>query len=111
MPYVVSLVVVALIWKVMLIDKVGFINRVLELVGLHGRSWLGDPNLALGAVLVVTIWFSMVSTIPQKTPNTARPIQQGSGTSETADTATANRNATAKALSRCTSVLFEANGG
>ena len=34
MPYVVSLVVVALIWKVMLIDKVGFINRMLELVGL-----------------------------------------------------------------------------
>ncbi len=59
MPYVVSLVVVALIWKVMLIDKVGFINRMLELVGLHGQSWLGDPNLALGAVLVVTIWFLM----------------------------------------------------
>ncbi len=59
MPYVVSLVVVALIWKVMLIDKVGFINRMLELVGLQGRSWLGDPSLALGAVLVVTIWFLM----------------------------------------------------
>src|SRR6267154_2003925 len=59
MPYVVSLVVVALIWKVMLIDKVGFINRLLELIGLQGRSWLGDPNLALGAVLAVTIWFLM----------------------------------------------------
>jgi multiple sugar transport system permease protein len=59
MPYVVSLVVVALIWKVMLIDKIGFINRILELMGLRGRSWLGDPNLALGAVLVVTIWFLM----------------------------------------------------
>src|ERR1700733_14767090 len=59
MPYVISLVVVALIWKVMLIDKVGFINRMLELVGLQGRSWLGDPILALGAVLIVTIWFLM----------------------------------------------------
>jgi multiple sugar transport system permease protein len=59
MPYVVSLVVVALIWKVLLIDKVGFVNRMFELVGLQGRSWLGDPNLALGAVLVVTIWFLM----------------------------------------------------
>src|SRR6202047_3159282 len=58
-PYVVSLVVVALIWKVLLIDKVGFINQMLELVGLQGRSWLGDPNFALGAVLVVTIWFLM----------------------------------------------------
>jgi multiple sugar transport system permease protein len=59
MPYVVGLVVVALIWKVMLIDKVGFINRMLKLIGLQGRSWLGDPNLALVAVLVVTIWFLM----------------------------------------------------
>jgi len=59
MPYVVSLVVVALIWKVMLIDKVGFINRLFELVGLQGRAWLGDPSLALGAVLIVTIWFLM----------------------------------------------------
>ena len=46
MPFVVSLVVVALIWKVILIDKVGFINRMFELVGLQGRSWLGDPNLS-----------------------------------------------------------------
>lgn len=59
MPYVVSLVVIALTWKVMLIDKVGFINRLLELVGLQGRPWLGDPNLALWTVLVVTIWFLM----------------------------------------------------
>jgi hypothetical protein len=59
MPFVVNLVVVALIWKVMPIDKVGFINPMFELVGLQGRSWLGDPNLALGAILVVTIWFLM----------------------------------------------------
>ena len=59
MPYVISLVVIALIWKVMLIDKVGFVNQMLELFGLQGRSWLGDPNFALGAVLVVTIWFLM----------------------------------------------------
>jgi multiple sugar transport system permease protein len=59
MPYVVSLVVVALIWKVILIEKIGFINRMLELVGLPGRAWLGDPKLALGAVLAVTIWFLM----------------------------------------------------
>lgn len=59
MPYVVSLVVIALIWKVLLIDKIGFINQMLELVGFQGRSWLGDPKLALGAVLAVTIWFLM----------------------------------------------------
>ena len=59
MPYVVSLVVVGLTWKVMLIDKVGFVNSVLQLLHLPSRSWLGDPNLALGAILLVTIWFLM----------------------------------------------------
>src|SRR3984893_2801581 len=59
MPYVVSLVVIALIWQVLLIDTVGFVNQMLERIGLQGRSWLGDPNFALGAVLVVTIWFLM----------------------------------------------------
>lgn len=59
MPYVVSLVVIALIWKVLLIDKVGFVNRVLQMVGLPGEAWLGDPRFALGAVLFITIWFLM----------------------------------------------------
>lgn len=59
MPYVVSLVVIGLIWQVMLIDRIGFINQMLELVHLPSRSWLGDPSLALGAILFVTIWFLM----------------------------------------------------
>jgi multiple sugar transport system permease protein len=59
MPNVVSLVVVALTWQVMLVDKVGFVNRLLELVGLSGYSWLGDPNTALYSVLFVTVWFLM----------------------------------------------------
>ena len=59
MPYVVSLVVVALTWQVMLVDKVGFLNRLFELVGLSGYSWLGDPNITLYSVLFVTVWFLM----------------------------------------------------
>jgi multiple sugar transport system permease protein len=59
MPYVVSLVVIALIWKVLLIDKIGFVNRVLQMVGLPGAAWLGDPRFALGAILVITVWFLM----------------------------------------------------
>jgi multiple sugar transport system permease protein len=58
-PNVVSLVVVALTWQVMLIDKVGFVNRLLELVGLSGYSWLGDPSITLYSILFVTVWFLM----------------------------------------------------
>ena len=59
MPYVVSLVVVGLVWQFMLIDRLGIINRLLSRAGLGGRSWLGDPKLALGTLLVVTVWLLM----------------------------------------------------
>jgi multiple sugar transport system permease protein len=58
-PNVVSLVVVALIWQVMLVDKVGFINRLFQLFGLSGYSWLGDPTITLYSILFVTVWFLM----------------------------------------------------
>ncbi|WP_232667307.1 carbohydrate ABC transporter permease [Pseudonocardia sp. TRM90224] len=58
-PYVISLVVVGLVWQFLLIDKVGVISRALEAVGLGGISVLGSPNTALAAVVVITIWFQM----------------------------------------------------
>ena len=58
-PNVVSLVVVALTWQVMLVDKVGFVNRLFEFFGLLGYSWLGDPNITLYSILFVTVWFLM----------------------------------------------------
>jgi multiple sugar transport system permease protein len=59
LPNVISLVVVALIWKFLLVDRIGVVNVLLSKVGLGGRSWLGDPDLTLWALLAVTIWFLM----------------------------------------------------
>ena len=59
MPQTVSLVVVALVWQVLLIDKIGVLNRFTSMVGLGSISWLGDPHFALIAVVVVSIWFLM----------------------------------------------------
>jgi multiple sugar transport system permease protein len=59
LPHVISLVVIGLVWRFMLVDRVGMVNRVFARLGLEGRSWLGDPDLALGALLVVTVWFLM----------------------------------------------------
>jgi multiple sugar transport system permease protein len=58
-PNVVSLVVVALVWKFMLSDQIGVIDRVLGFFGVTPPSWLGTPHWALASVLVVTIWFAM----------------------------------------------------
>lgn len=59
LPHVVSLVVIGLVWRFLLVDKVGVVNQVLEPIGLGGISWLGDSRYALATVLAVSIWFYM----------------------------------------------------
>jgi multiple sugar transport system permease protein len=59
LPHMVSLVVVGLIWQVLLIDKIGVVSRVSAAIGLGGLSWLGDPSLALYAIVGVSVWFLM----------------------------------------------------
>ncbi|MFC7405504.1 carbohydrate ABC transporter permease [Georgenia alba] len=58
-PYVISLVVVAMVWQFMLGERTGVVSRLFGLFGMENVSFLGEPNLALGAVIVVTIWFQM----------------------------------------------------
>jgi multiple sugar transport system permease protein len=59
LPYVISLVVVGLVWQFMLVDRLGMVNRSLVRLGFTGRSWLGEPDLALYTVIAILIWFSM----------------------------------------------------
>ncbi|MDO5661084.1 MAG: sugar ABC transporter permease [Brachybacterium sp.] len=55
-PYVLSLVVVALIWEFLLVDKTGVVPTLLAPVGLGDISWLGDPRYALLSVVIITVW-------------------------------------------------------
>lgn len=59
MPQTVSLVVVALVWQVLLIDKIGLLTHVTSVIGIGSISWLGDPRLALISVVVISVWFLM----------------------------------------------------
>jgi multiple sugar transport system permease protein len=59
LPYVISLVVVGLVWQFMLTDKIGVVSQALAAVGLGNVSILGSPNLAMAAVVAITIWFHM----------------------------------------------------
>lgn len=56
-PAVISPLVVSYIWKFML-DAQGSVNALLDEVGLASlrQPWLGQPNTALAAVVVVMIW-------------------------------------------------------
>jgi multiple sugar transport system permease protein len=59
LPNVISLVVIGLIWKFLLVDRIGVVNTLFSRIGLGGKSWLGDPELTLWTLLAVTIWFLM----------------------------------------------------
>jgi len=65
-PVLLSYVVVAILWMWMYNYDWGIINASLRAVGLGSlaQSWLGDPNLALGALIVTHAWkwagFNMV---------------------------------------------------
>jgi multiple sugar transport system permease protein len=58
-PQMVSLVVVALVWQILLVDKIGIVSRLGALLGFGAVSFLGDPNLALVTLVVVSVWFLM----------------------------------------------------
>lgn len=58
LPYVLPGVAIGIVWGWIYDPVSGWLNRVLEAIGLGGlqRGWLGDPNTALYAVLATAIW-------------------------------------------------------
>ncbi|MGH2548153.1 MAG: carbohydrate ABC transporter permease, partial [Thermomicrobiales bacterium] len=58
LPQVLSSVVIAIVWGWIYNPIFGLLNTTLDDVGLGtlSRGWLGDPNIALYAVLAAAIW-------------------------------------------------------
>lgn len=55
-PTVLPLIAVANIWMFFYTPGFGLIDQVRGLFGFGEVNWLGDPELALGSVIVVAIW-------------------------------------------------------
>jgi multiple sugar transport system permease protein len=55
LPVVTSIVVVSILW-LFLYQPNGLINALLAKVGVQGPDWLGNPNTALFAIIVLSIW-------------------------------------------------------
>ena len=57
-PYMLSWVVVGVIWKWMYNPNMGFINEFLEMIGLESLkvSWLSEPKIALYCVYLAALW-------------------------------------------------------
>ncbi|RIH87484.1 carbohydrate ABC transporter permease [Calidithermus roseus] len=56
LPVVTAWVAVALVWKWLLNPGYGLVNHLLGLVGLQGPGWLFDPNWAMPAVILTSVW-------------------------------------------------------
>jgi ABC-type sugar transport system permease subunit len=61
LPSVVSLVVSAVLWRLIYDPNFGSLNRALHAVGLGGlaHAWLGDPTTVLPALMMVSLWQSL----------------------------------------------------
>ncbi len=59
LPWTVSGVVLAYAWKWLYDSDYGMINGILSWLGLQSwsTSWLGEPRIALSAVLVANVWW------------------------------------------------------
>ncbi len=56
LPVVLPPVTVALIWRIMLSNNYGIINKLLELVGIAPVSWLNDVRTAFYCILAIDVW-------------------------------------------------------
>jgi len=58
-PYVLSVAVLTLIWAFMLSPQLGLVGEVWASLGLERVSWLTDPDLAMPAIVLVTLWWTV----------------------------------------------------
>lgn len=59
LPVVVSLVAVALLFRILMDPEVGFFNKLLMSVGLPGLRWLSSSDTALPVLLGIASWKSI----------------------------------------------------
>jgi multiple sugar transport system permease protein len=56
LPYVTSIVAIAVVWRILLGTSTGLINGILEQIGIDGPGWLSDPSWALWSIMLMTTW-------------------------------------------------------
>lgn len=55
-PVVTTIVGVAIVWKYVYHPRVGLLNRMLDAIGIQGPDWLGDPQWAMPALILLAVW-------------------------------------------------------
>jgi ABC-type sugar transport system permease subunit len=57
-PALTSLVTASMVWIWAYDYQLGLINRMLALIGIHGPNWLNDPDTAMPALIIMSVWRS-----------------------------------------------------
>ena len=55
-PVVTTLVSVAIVWRYLYHPKYGLLNFLLGFVGIEPVDWLGDPQWAMPAIILLAVW-------------------------------------------------------
>ncbi|MBP1649463.1 MAG: ABC-type sugar transport system permease subunit [Bacteroidetes bacterium] len=55
-PVVTTLVAVAVVWRFVYHPRFGILNYVLSWFGISPVDWLGDPNWAMPAIILMAVW-------------------------------------------------------
>jgi multiple sugar transport system permease protein len=56
MPYMIPVVAGALVWSGVMNTQSGWLNLMLESVGVQGPDWLNDPNWIYPALVLIGLW-------------------------------------------------------
>src|SRR5690554_3864877 len=56
LPVVTTLVAIAVVWRYLYHPRYGFPNYVLGLLGVGPIDWLGDPDWAMPAIILMATW-------------------------------------------------------
>lgn len=59
LPQVVTSVGIAVVWSWIYQPQFGILNLLLKLIGINGAQWLKNPRTAMGAVIVMSIWWGL----------------------------------------------------
>ncbi|WP_404376622.1 carbohydrate ABC transporter permease [Vreelandella aquamarina] len=55
-PTILPMIAAANIWMFFYAPQIGLLNGLLATLGVSGINWLGDPSIALGSVIVMSVW-------------------------------------------------------
>ena len=59
LPQIVNSVGIAVVWSWIYQPQFGILNMILRFFGIEGKEWLRDPSTAMGAVIVMSIWWGL----------------------------------------------------